>query len=75
MEINDNGRSFSVEQTLQKKHPQRLGLIGMGERIEMVGGRMTLQSSPGKGTTVTAEIPCQPPLPHEIPKTRSRSAG
>ena len=75
MEINDNGRSFSVEQILQKKHPQRLGLIGMRERIEMVGGRMTLQSSVGRGTTVTAEIPCQPPLPHEIPKTRSRPSG
>jgi signal transduction histidine kinase len=57
MEIRDNGQSFPVEKVLQAKNPKRLGLVGMRERIEMVGGRLTIESLPGKGTTVRTEIP------------------
>jgi signal transduction histidine kinase len=34
-----------------------LGLLGMRERLEMVGGKFSVTSAPGKGTTVRAEIP------------------
>jgi signal transduction histidine kinase len=34
-----------------------LGLFGMRERIEMLGGTLTIESSLGKGTTVKAEVP------------------
>jgi signal transduction histidine kinase len=57
MEINDNGRSFHVEKTLMAKNNTRLGLLGMKERVEMVGGRLTIESASGAGTTVRAEIP------------------
>jgi len=57
MEISDNGQSFHVEKTLSAKNPKRLGLVGMKERVEMVGGRLVIESTPGKGTTVRAEIP------------------
>jgi two-component system, NarL family, sensor histidine kinase DegS len=57
MEISDNGQSFPVRKTLSAKNPKRLGLIGMKERIEMVGGSLTIESIRGKGTTVCAEIP------------------
>ena len=57
MEISDNGQSFPVRKTLFAKNPKRLGLIGMKERIEMVGGSLTIESIRGKGTTVCAEIP------------------
>lgn len=57
MEVNDNGRSFGVAKTLLAKTNKRLGLVGMRERVEMVGGTLTLDSSPGQGTTVRAEIP------------------
>ena len=57
MEISDNGRSFHVGNALLAKNPKRLGLVGMKERIEMVGGRLTIVSAPGKGTTVCADIP------------------
>lgn len=57
MEISDNGQSFEVVKALQAKNPKRLGLIGMKERIEMVGGNLTIESAAGKGTTVRAEIP------------------
>lgn len=36
----------------------QLGLFGMRERIEMLGGVFVIESSPGKGTTVKAEVPC-----------------
>jgi signal transduction histidine kinase len=64
MEISDNGKSFPVDATLAKNN-KRLGLIGMRERIEMIGGTLAIDSSPGEGTTVRADIPFKPE-----PKTR-----
>jgi len=61
MEIGDNGRSFDVERIMRSKHPERLGLLGMKERIEMVGGRLAIISSPGHGTRVRVEIPAVKP--------------
>jgi signal transduction histidine kinase len=55
--IKDNGKSFAVERVLHAKKNRRLGLLGMRERVEMVGGHLRLESAPGKGTTVHAEIP------------------
>ncbi len=60
MEIADNGKSFAVRQTLLAKNRKRLGLLGMQERIEMVGGRLTIESAPGRGTTIRTEIPFNP---------------
>ncbi len=57
MEIRDNGKAFHVGSALLAKNPRRLGLIGMKERVEMVGGRLTIESAPGKGTTVRADVP------------------
>ena len=34
------------------------GLRGLADRVEAVGGRLTLSSPPGRGTTLRAEIPC-----------------
>jgi signal transduction histidine kinase len=60
MEIGDNGQSFPVEAVLKARTQKRLGLIGMRERIEMVGGVLTVESTPGAGTKVRAEIPFTP---------------
>lgn len=57
MEITDNGRAFDVHQTLHAARAMRLGLVGMRERVEMVGGRFSVTSSPGKGTSIQVEIP------------------
>ena len=59
MEISDNGKSFQVRKTLLQDN-QRLGLVGMNERMEMVGGSLAIESAPGRGTTVRAEIPFDP---------------
>jgi signal transduction histidine kinase len=60
MELHDNGKSFPVSQTLSSKKNKRLGLLGMRERVEMVGGTLTIESAPGQGTTVRAEVPFRP---------------
>jgi signal transduction histidine kinase len=55
--ITDDGRSFDVESVLRTKGNGRLGLLGMRERLEMVGGKFSIKSTPGHGTTITARIP------------------
>ena len=57
LEIHDNGKSFKLERVLLAKRHKRLGLLGSRERVEMIGGKFDVESSPGKGTTVKAEIP------------------
>ncbi len=58
--VDDDGVGFDVAQAMQSG---RLGLIGMQERVEMLGGRLTVESEPGEGTTVVAEVPCADPNP------------
>jgi signal transduction histidine kinase len=57
LKIKDNGKSFQAQRVMQSKRNTRLGLIGMRERLEMVGGSFSVESAPGKGTTVRAQIP------------------
>jgi len=60
MEIKDDGRSFQVERNLNGNGNKRLGLLGMRERVEMVGGTFCVQSAAGQGTTVRVELPWVP---------------
>jgi signal transduction histidine kinase len=55
--ITDDGKSFDVKRVLRTKGDGRLGLLGMRERLQMVGGKFSIKSTPGQGTTVTARIP------------------
>jgi signal transduction histidine kinase len=55
--IKDDGKSFDVKRVLRTKGNGRLGLLGMRERLQMVGGKFSVKSAPGRGTTVTARIP------------------
>ena len=52
--VEDDGVGFVPTSTVTN---EQLGLFGMRERIEMLGGALTIESSPGKGTTVKAEAP------------------
>jgi signal transduction histidine kinase len=63
MKIRDNGKGFQKERVLSARRGQRLGLLGMRERLDMVGGKFTVTSRPGKGTTVLAQVPLMNPLP------------
>jgi signal transduction histidine kinase len=57
LRVKDNGKSFEAQRVMHSKRNTRLGLIGMRERLEMVGGRFGVESAPGKGTTIRAQIP------------------
>jgi signal transduction histidine kinase len=57
MTIRDNGRSFDVQKATNSRKNRRLGLIGMRERVEMIGGTFKVESSPGLGTAILARIP------------------
>jgi two-component system sensor histidine kinase DegS len=63
LDISDNGRSFPVEKVLQARNPRRLGLVGMRERLEMVGGTLAIESARGTGTSVHARIPFRAEAP------------
>ena len=68
LEINDNGKSFEVQRVLSTKKNKRLGLIGMRERVEMVGGSFSIESAPGKGTLIRAQIPFNIPTRKQAAK-------
>ncbi len=57
MKIHDDGKSFEAERVFSSKLNEHLGLIGMRERAEMVGGSFSVESKTGLGTTIFAEIP------------------
>jgi len=54
LRVRDNGRGVVVKQTLA---PSSFGLLGMRERALLLGGTLTIESAPRKGTTLTATIP------------------
>jgi signal transduction histidine kinase len=51
--VEDDGRGFDPCAIREGA----LGLAGMWERVALVGGRLTVESSPGAGTTLVAEVP------------------
>jgi PAS domain S-box-containing protein len=52
--VEDDGVGFDPERT---ELGGRLGRVGMRERAEALGGTLTVESSPGAGTTVAVEVP------------------
>jgi len=58
LETRDNGKGISDRQI---SNPQSLGLLGMKERVLLLGGHFAIHGEEGKGTTVIVEIPekCQ----------------
>ena len=56
--VTDNGKGFEVPRSMADlANIGKLGLAGMEERARLVGAELTLESEPGKGTTVTVEVP------------------
>ena len=53
MEISDNGTGFDVN---KKGRPDSYGLIGMKERVKLLGGNLDITSKVGEGTMVKVEI-------------------
>lgn len=56
----DNGQGFDQDHAFRKsaRGPQsRVGLLGMRDRAQVLGGTFEVTSAPGKGTTVRLQIP------------------
>jgi len=56
--VSDNGKGFDLPQTIgDLARDGKLGLAGMQERARLIGGTLTVQSQPSKGSSITVEIP------------------
>ena len=56
--ISDNGRGFELSGRVgDLPRSGKLGLAGMRERAQLLGGTLEVQSTPGKGTTLIVEVP------------------
>ena len=65
VEVSDDGQGFNpVETTNGETRRQRLGIVGMQERVKLLGGDLTIDSGTGRGATIAFDFP-----------TSSRSAG
>ena len=64
MEVRDNGRGIT-EAEINNTHS--IGLLGMRERASLLGGEVTFEGQPGKGTSVRVTIP--------LSRTSSTSSG
>lgn len=57
--IEDDGKGFDVPAVMEAGRERQLGLYGMRERAELLGGRVQIESTPGKGTSVFVEVPIE----------------
>jgi signal transduction histidine kinase len=51
--VEDDGRGFDLEDVSSS----RFGLVGLNERVKLLNGRFHIESTPGQGTRVEAELP------------------
>jgi signal transduction histidine kinase len=63
LRIADNGRGFDLRATAAAAARRgRLGIVGMNERVRLLGGVFSIESLPSVGTTVFVSIPAWRPL-------------
>ena len=58
--VRDDGRGFDLATTTRG-----MGLQGMTDRIDAIGGTLTIESRPGTGTTVHGKVPCRERAPQD----------
>ncbi len=62
VEVSDNGQGFSPERVINSESRLvHLGILGMKERAELLGGRLDIKSEQGKGTSVSFTFPVSSP--------------
>jgi PAS domain S-box-containing protein len=60
MTVSDNGKGFNLPRQLSEFANQgKLGLTGMEERVQLIGGRLEVSSWEGTGTTITITVPIE----------------
>jgi two-component system sensor histidine kinase DegS len=57
LDVTDDGRGFTVPTDGDLAARRHLGLIGVRERAQLLGGTVDVRSAPGRGTTLSARIP------------------
>jgi signal transduction histidine kinase len=55
--VTDNGRGFETSANQDYSLNNRLGLVGMRERAQLIGAQLQINSISGKGTTISVEVP------------------
>jgi signal transduction histidine kinase len=58
--LRDDGVGCVVVQVMGRAGPRGLGLLGIQERLEALGGSLQLTSAPGQGTTLHITLPSDP---------------
>ena len=67
LEIRDNGKGFDLSHALNNaRSAGRLGLLGMKDRAETLGGSMTIETSQGAGTSIALILPLYGASPEEL---------
>jgi signal transduction histidine kinase len=63
VEIRDNGKGFDLSQTLDSAiSVGHMGLLGMKQRMETLGGDIKIKTGEGAGTTMILKLPVQPQI-------------
>jgi signal transduction histidine kinase len=57
--IKDDGAGFDLQAVQSDRGRRGLGLIGMRERLNAVGGTLSIDSAPGRGTKLLIRVPVQ----------------
>ncbi len=62
--VSDDGRGFEPQRVLAREEDVgveggHFGLRGIQDRVEMLGGTFTLESAPGRGTSLTVALPAE----------------
>ena len=69
VEVSDAGRGYDPDTATGPS----VGVAGMRERARLLGGRLTVESSPGRGTRLSAVLPLRPGHPGVMPSSGSCS--
>ena len=56
LSVDDDGDGFDAASATALYSQGKLGLLGMRERVSLVGGTLDIDSEPGHGTSVTARV-------------------
>jgi len=70
LEVRDDGTGFDVPRTLERAAGTgNLGLLGMRERVQILGGRLSIDSRQGHGTRIRIALPLAEPLAEPAAQT------
>ncbi len=74
--VRDDGIGFNAKHSLERATGgASLGLLGMQERTSLAGGKLEIESAPGRGTVIRARFPLAPRAAYVERRKRRRSAS